>query len=96
LTITQLFQSSELEERRQLLKFALQNCVLDGKKVRYTLQKPFDAILIYASRQAWLPEPKGIISKALGTILSAFEDVNQMEVVRVRWEQIKRLQLNYA
>jgi len=50
----ELFQSSELEERRQLLKFTLQNCVLDGRKVRYTWQKPFDVIAKYAPRQAWL------------------------------------------
>jgi len=37
-----------------------------------------------------LPKPKGIINQALGTILSAFEDINQMEVIRVRWEEIKR------
>jgi len=41
----------------------------------------------------WLPNPKNIITKALGTILSAFEDINQMEVIKVRWEEIKRLQV---
>lgn len=40
----------------------------------------------------WLPDPKDIIDKALGTILTAFEDANQMEVIKVRWEQIKKLQ----
>ncbi len=34
---------------------ALQNLVLDGKKARFDWIKPFDAIVEYASRQAWLP-----------------------------------------
>jgi len=43
-----------------------------------------------------LPKPKDIISKVLGTILTAFEDVNQMEVIKVRWEEIKKLQPQLA
>ncbi len=41
-------------EKRQLLKFALQNLVLDGSLVRYDEIKPFNTIREYASRQAWL------------------------------------------
>jgi site-specific DNA recombinase len=50
-----LFVSSEIEEKRQLLKLLLQNPTLDGKKVRFTLLKPFDTILNYADSQLWLP-----------------------------------------
>jgi len=50
-----LFESSEMKERRQLLQLTLQNLELEGKKVRFTYQKPFDTIANYASRQAWLP-----------------------------------------
>lgn len=39
---------------------------------------------LFPKRPIWLPKPKDIIAKALGTILTAFEDVNQMEVVKVR------------
>jgi site-specific DNA recombinase len=49
-----LFVSSEIEEKRQLLKLLLQNPTLDGKKVRFTLLKPFDTILNYADSQLWL------------------------------------------
>ena len=50
----ELFESSEPIEKRQLIKFALQNLVLDGSLVRYDEIKPFDTIRDYASRQAWL------------------------------------------
>ena len=43
---SELFESSELHEKRQLLKLTLQNLELKGKKVR---------IANYTSRQAWLP-----------------------------------------
>ncbi|MCD6225468.1 recombinase zinc beta ribbon domain-containing protein [bacterium] len=51
----ELFKSSEAEEKRQLLKLVLQNCTLKGRKLQFTLKKPFDSILFCASRQAWLP-----------------------------------------
>ena len=50
-----LFVSSEIEEKRQILKLILQNSVLDGRLVKYSLLKPFDTILKYADSQAWLP-----------------------------------------
>ncbi len=50
-----LFPSSEIEERRQLLKLLLQNPTLEGKKVRYSLIKPFDTILNYTDCQLRLP-----------------------------------------
>ncbi|HEX6977111.1 MAG TPA: recombinase family protein [Patescibacteria group bacterium] len=50
-----LFKSSEIEERRQLLKLTLQNLTLDGKKVRFQAQKPFDTILNFADSPSWLP-----------------------------------------
>lgn len=45
-----LFKSSELHERRQLLKMTLQNLELEGKKVRFDWIKPFDQVAFYASR----------------------------------------------
>ncbi len=49
-----LFVSSEVEERRQLVKLVLQNLRVEGKEVRYDAIKPFDTIIDYANRQAWL------------------------------------------
>ena len=49
-----LFESSEMEQKRQLLKLILQNPVLDGRKVRYDVLKPFDTILNYSDNKLWL------------------------------------------
>lgn len=50
-----LFKSSEVEERRQLLKLVLQNLRVEGKIVRYDALKPFDTILNYSDYQSWHP-----------------------------------------
>lgn len=51
-----LFVSSEVEERRQLLKLILQNLNLNGKKLEYTAKKPFNTLLNYTDRKLWLRE----------------------------------------
>ena len=51
----ELFKSSEVEERRQLIKLVLQNPKVEGKNVLFDLQKPFDTILKYADCKLWLP-----------------------------------------
>ena len=50
-----LFVSSEINEKRQLLKLILQNSRLDGRLVRYDLLKPFDTLLNYADNKLVLP-----------------------------------------
>ena len=50
----ELFVSSEVEERRQLIKLILSNLRVEGKKVRYDALKPFDTILNCSERQLWL------------------------------------------
>lgn len=50
----ELFEGSEMEQKRQLIKLVLQNLTLDGRKVRYDVLKPFDTILNYADHQLWL------------------------------------------
>lgn len=42
-----LFISSELEEKRQLIKLVLLNLKLDGKIVHFEANKPFDTLLSY-------------------------------------------------
>jgi len=41
----EIFQSSEISEKRQLLNFLLQNLQLKGKKLMFTLKTPFDTVL---------------------------------------------------
>lgn len=50
----ELFESSEIEQKRQLLKLILQNPTLDGRLVQYDVLKPFDTILNYADNKLWL------------------------------------------
>ena len=49
-----LFVSSELEEKRQLIKLTLQNLKLRGKKLDIELVKPFDQVFSFSSLQSWL------------------------------------------
>ena len=51
-----LFISSEVEQKRQLLKLILQNLMVEGKKVRIEAKKPFNFILDFVDGQRWLPE----------------------------------------
>lgn len=48
-----LFVSSEVDEKRQLLKFLLQNLKLDGKNIVYDVQKPFNLIVEAFDSQTW-------------------------------------------
>ncbi len=41
----EIFQSSEVEEKRQLLNFLLQNLTLQDKKLLFEMKKPFDTVL---------------------------------------------------
>lgn len=49
-----LFKSSEVEERRQLMRLVLSNTRIEGKKVLFQAQKPFDTILNYSQLNNWL------------------------------------------
>jgi site-specific DNA recombinase len=48
-----LFVSSEVEEKRQLIKLILSNLRIDGEKIVYEAQKPFDLLINCSERQAW-------------------------------------------
>lgn len=46
----ELFVSSEVQERRQLIKLVLQNLRIEDRIVRYDAIKPFDGILNFTDR----------------------------------------------
>ena len=48
-----LFKSSEVEEKRQLIKLILSNLRLSGKNLVFNAAKPFDLILDCTDRQVW-------------------------------------------
>ena len=43
----EIFKSSEVEEKNQFLRYLLQNCTLNGKKLEFTMVSPFDLIAQY-------------------------------------------------
>ena len=50
----EIFESSEVDEKRALLNYLLQNSTVDGKKPQFTLRKPFDSILAFANQPTGL------------------------------------------
>ncbi len=51
-----LFESSTIDEKRQLLGYAFSNLELEGSTLRFCLRKPFNLFADLASCKAWLPE----------------------------------------
>jgi len=49
----ELFMSSEVEERRQLIKLVLSNLRVEGENVLWEAQKPFDLILNLIDSKQW-------------------------------------------
>jgi len=86
---SKLFESSELHEKRQLIKLALQNLELKGRKVGYIWIKPFDTIANYASRQAWLEGRNFNITSCFSHIIKVFEDFKFVQELREKIRQIK-------
>jgi len=50
----ELFKSSKVEQKRALINFLLSNLQLRGKKLEYTLKKPFDVLVNLGYRSNWL------------------------------------------
>jgi len=52
----EIFESSEVTEKRTLLNFLLQNPVLSGRNLLFKLKSPFDVIAQCGKTQDWLPD----------------------------------------
>ena len=50
----EIFKSSEVAEKRQLLNFLLQNLELKGRKLMFTMKTPFDTVLSANRCSNWL------------------------------------------
>ena len=50
----ELFRSSKVEQKRQLINFLLSNLQLRGKKLEYALKKLFDVLVNLDYRSNWL------------------------------------------
>lgn len=51
----QLFESSKINEKRELINFLFSNLRLRGRKLEYTLRKPFDMMVNIGGCSDWLP-----------------------------------------
>lgn len=49
----EIFESSEPEEKRQLLNFLLQNLQLDGEKLVFAVKTPFEGVLYANTAHNW-------------------------------------------
>lgn len=49
-----IFQNSEIDEKRQLLNFLLQNCLLKEKTLMFEMKTPYNALASYGSHNKWL------------------------------------------
>ena len=52
----EIFDGSEVWEKKMLLRFLLQNSLLDSKKPLFNLESPFDLCLDLVDNSKWLPE----------------------------------------
>ena len=52
--IKEIFESSELLEKRAILNYLLQNPTVSGKTLHYTLRNPFNTVLELANCPIWL------------------------------------------
>jgi site-specific DNA recombinase len=50
-----LFESSKISEKRELINFLFSNLALRGRKLEYTLRKPFDMMINLDRCSKWLP-----------------------------------------
>lgn len=79
-----------MEEKRQLMKLVLSNTRIEGRKVLFEAQKPFNTILDFADRQAWLPSPE-ILIRITQSVITAFSDSVSFESVKNKWIEIKKI-----
>ena len=54
LNATEIFESSNIDERRQILDFVCQNLQLKDGKLLLKYKKPFDKMVFFKNNSAWL------------------------------------------
>lgn len=63
-----LFKGSNIEQKRQLINFALSNLELEGKKLYFTIRSPFDDIV------------KAVACNNLGQLCNTFRTINTINL----------------
>ncbi|MCH2228644.1 MAG: hypothetical protein MK033_12810 [Candidatus Caenarcaniphilales bacterium] len=81
-----MFESSELEEKRELIQLTLQNLRIDDEKIAYDWVEPFDAIFNCTRRQEWLPVIDSIRTDIEATPKFVFDHIE--EIVSKNYDEI--------
>jgi DNA invertase Pin-like site-specific DNA recombinase len=89
--VTKRFDGASAENKRELVDIFCENLRWDGKKARWDWKKPYFLLVNQQKSSTMLPSPK-IINQAISKILASFDDVVQVELMKTRWEEIKKLQ----
>jgi site-specific DNA recombinase len=50
----EIFESSKIEQKRQLINFMFSNLRMNGEKLRFNLRKPFNLMIDLTNRPDWL------------------------------------------
>jgi len=86
----EIMESGLAEEKRKLIFDVGENLFLRDKKIDFSFKQPYDILLQPQYRTNVLPSSE-IIIEALDKIIKAFESPIEIEVVKTRWEEIKKL-----
>ncbi len=78
-----IFKRSEPQEKRMFLNYLLQNPTVDGKKLEFTLRKPFNLVHELTVCPNWLPDQS--------LILSMLSDTEYLRGVAERLEYIAEM-----
>ncbi len=82
---SEIFESSEIEEKRQLLNFLLQNCQLDGRNLLFKMKTPFDTVLSCNSSSNWLH-----LSDSIKLLRLTYRILSTFQRGQIRFEGIRR------
>lgn len=81
--VPEIFNSSEPEEKRQLIDFLFQNLELDGKNLEYKLKTPFKTMFLASKKNdcsiwggRWDLNPQPLVPQTSALPLSYYHRVN--------------------
>ncbi len=90
----EIFESSEVNEKRQLLNFVLQNCRLSGRNLLFEVKSPFQEIILYKDHPTllgrWGTGGNDFCPRILSRWLERGKD---LEPIRERMERVMAQEL---
>ena len=73
----ELFESSNIEQKRKLINYVFSNLELEGVTLRYSLKKPFDLMVDCTTYNDWLGIVDTLRTPALCYLLADFTNSAQ-------------------